>query len=385
MIVLLGAGFWSVSAVTDTYLGFVEAEIDNSGGADGINGSWSVEVSPDGRHVYVVGSIGDAVAVFARDTADQGKLTFLQAYFDGSGGVDGLNKATDVAISPDNMNVYVTGRDDDALAVFTRDTVSGMLTFEEQHRDGAGGVDGLDGAYAVTVSPDNKNVYVTGENDSAVTVFARSLISGTLTFMEVHKDGVGGVTGLGVTREIVVSPDGAFVYVVNGANTAGDGAVVTFSRDTTTGALTFVEAVMDDAFGTTPALSGASSVAISGDGRYLYVASRIDDAVTVFRRDPDTGRLFFVQQLEATIGGTASISSLNGATALDITPDDKTVIVGSDLTDTLHVFVRNPTTGLLFLVETHVDNMAGVDGLEYIKAVNVSPDGDNCVRGRFCR
>ena len=216
MVVLLGVGFWSVSAVANTYLGFVEAEIDNSGGVDGINGSMSAQVSPDGRHVYAVGSIDDAVAVFARDTADQGKLTFQQAYFDGSGGVDGLNKATDAAISPDNMNVYVTGRDDDAIAVFTRDAVSGALTFEEHLRDGIGGVDGLDGAYAVTVSPDNKNVYVTGENDSAVTVFARSLISGTLTFMEAHKDGVGGVTGLGVTREIVVSPDGAFVYVSTG-------------------------------------------------------------------------------------------------------------------------------------------------------------------------
>ena len=140
---------------------------------------------------------------------------------------------------------------------------------------------------------------------------------------------------------------------------------------------------MDDAFGAAPALSGASSAAISGDGRYLYIASRIDDAVVVFRRNPDTGRLSFAQQLEATIGGTGSILSLDGAAALDITPDDKAVIVGSDLTDTLHVFARNPTTGLLFLVETHVDNTAGVDGLENIKSVNVSPDGDNVYAAGF--
>ena len=380
LLLLMGSGFLAVYARGASYLAFVEVELDDAvgGSANGINGSSSVQVSSDGNHVYVTGSIDDGIGVFSRDTGDLGKLTFLEAHFDGENGVDGLNKATDVALSPDDQTLYVTGRDDDALAVFNRDDSTGLLTFVEFQRDGVNGVTGLDGAYAVAVSPDGKHVYVTAELDHAVVIFSRDQGTGALTYVATAQDGVNGVTGLGRTRDVIVSPDGAFVYVANGLNTIGDGAIVVFSRNATSGALSFVEAVMDDATsGNQPALSGATTMAISPDERHLYVASRIDDAVSIFRRDTVTGQLVFIHAVEATIGGIAHIPSLDGAVALDVTPDGRVVIVGTDITDTLHLFVRNETTGHLFLFETHVDNVAGVDGLEFMTAVQASADGDN--------
>jgi len=55
--------------------------------------------------------------------------------------------------------------------VFSRDTATGALTFVGVRQDGVGGVDGLAGAASVTVSPDNRHVYVAGSNDDAVAVF----------------------------------------------------------------------------------------------------------------------------------------------------------------------------------------------------------------------
>lgn len=47
------------------------------------------------------------------------------------------------------------------LGVACTDDSSEHLTFIEIHRDGEGGVDGLNGATAVTVSPDGRHVYAT--------------------------------------------------------------------------------------------------------------------------------------------------------------------------------------------------------------------------------
>ena len=63
-------------------------------------------------------------------------------------------------------------------------------------KDDVGGVDGLDGAYSVTASPDGKHLYSVDFEDDAVAVFSRNATTGILTFVEVQRDGVGGVDGL---------------------------------------------------------------------------------------------------------------------------------------------------------------------------------------------
>src|SRR2546425_53418 len=87
-------------------------------------------------------------------------LRFVQAERNGTGTIAGLNGAAGVAVSPDGRHVYATGELDDALAVFERDSASGALTFAEMYKDTVDGVDGLNGAHAVALSPDGANVYV---------------------------------------------------------------------------------------------------------------------------------------------------------------------------------------------------------------------------------
>ncbi|MCB0168141.1 MAG: beta-propeller fold lactonase family protein, partial [Anaerolineae bacterium] len=104
-------------------------------------------------------------------------LDFIEAYYDGPD----LDGAGSVTISSDNKHVYVTSQNNSAVVVFSRDSSSGQLTFVEMLRDGVGGVDGLYFASSVTVSPDDKHVYVTGLFDHAVAVFSRDSSSGQLT------------------------------------------------------------------------------------------------------------------------------------------------------------------------------------------------------------
>ncbi len=177
---------------------FVGSEFDGVSGVTGLMGARSAAVSPDGAHLYVASLEADALAVFGRD-ALTGALSFVEAQFDNVGGVDGLDGPTGthaVTLSPDGLNVYVAANTDDALAVFSRDPETGALSFLEVQRDGVGGVDGLNGSWGVTVSADGEHVYVAGFADQAIAVFERDGATGALSFVEAEFNGLGGVIGL---------------------------------------------------------------------------------------------------------------------------------------------------------------------------------------------
>jgi DNA-binding beta-propeller fold protein YncE len=65
------------------------------------------------------------------------------------------------------------------VAVFSRNTTTGALTFVEFQRDEDGSVDGLDAARSVAVSPDGKHLYVAGQTDDAVAVFSIAVTPAT--------------------------------------------------------------------------------------------------------------------------------------------------------------------------------------------------------------
>jgi cysteine-rich repeat protein len=154
----------------------------------GLNGAYGVAVDPDGAHVYVTSDNDDAVVVFER-AVPGGTLIFREAERDGVGGVDGLAGAKGIAVSPDGGQVYVAGADKNALAVFSRNAATGGLTFIELQKDGSGSVDGLNGAFGVAVSADATSVYVTGADDNAIAVFGNRCGNGTLDAPEQCDDG----------------------------------------------------------------------------------------------------------------------------------------------------------------------------------------------------
>jgi hypothetical protein len=204
----------------------VEVEKDGVGGVNGLDSAADVSLSPDGNHLYVGGQFDNAIATFTRDPAT-GALTFVEFDQDGAGGVDGLASAFGVSSTSDGKHVYVASQVDSAVANFSRDPSSGSLTFIDQDRDGVDGVDGLAGATHVAAAPDGANVYVGGATDQAVATFSRDEATGALGFVEFDQDDVGGVDGLEQTAGLAVSPDGRNVYAVGDV----DDAVVTFARE----------------------------------------------------------------------------------------------------------------------------------------------------------
>lgn len=350
-----------------TFLDFVEVQKDSEGGVDGLDAANTVAVSPDGRHVYAGSAEDDAVAVFSRDLST-GKLIFVEVERDGVGGVDGLDNVTAVTVSPDGKHVYAAGNFDDAVAVFSRDAGTGTLTFVEIQQEGVAGVDGLNGVEAVVVSPDGKHVYTAAGFDDAVTLFSRDAGTGKLTFVELQRDSVGGVDGLDGAVDVTISPDGKHVY----SAATNDDAIAVFSRDSGTGQLTFVETLMDGVGGV-DGLALANSVTVSPDGKHVYVAASTDDhAIAVFSRDASTGALTLVEVQRDGVGG---VDGLFQAGWVTVSPDGRYVYGAGFGEDAIAVFSRDRDTGRLTFIEVQRDGVGGVDGLDGASAVAVSPDG----------
>jgi DNA-binding beta-propeller fold protein YncE len=156
----------------------------------GLDSAVSVTVSPDGKGAYVASASSGAVAVFDRNTTT-GALTQKSGADaciseTGTGGTCGdgvgLDQARSVTVSPDGKSAYVAAFDSDAVAVFDRNTTTGVLTQKSGtdaciSETGTGGACtvgvGLNGANSVTVSPDGKSAYVASFFSDAVAVFDR--------------------------------------------------------------------------------------------------------------------------------------------------------------------------------------------------------------------
>ena len=351
---------------------FSETIKDSDPGIDGLDGSYGVAVSPDDKYIYTASSTDDAVNAFKRNAAD-GSLVLVSTYKDDSqvgGTIAGLDGAKRLTVSPDGNHVFVPSSTDDALVVFSRNSASGTLKHLHTYTDGVGGVDGLNGAYEVIVSPDNNHVYVIGSSDDAVAVFSRNTATGLLTFVEVLFDGVGGIDGLNSPRGITSSMNGKFIYIAS----AIDDAIAVFSRNTATGALTFVE-IVKDGVGGVDGLNGAYGIFVSPDDKHIYAVGSSDDAVAVFERNAITGTLtYFEVHKDDSQGG--AISSLNAARNVSGSSDGLYVFAVSSSDDALIVFDRNPVNGALSLNEEFIDNEAGVDGVDGARSLAITSDNN---------
>ena len=225
----------------------------------GLSGAVSLAVSPDGNHLYVA-SRGNSVAIFARNI-NTGVLSQLSGpagciaeVGDGVSCADGkaLVAPRSIAVSPDGKSVYVTGRDSNAVAIFSRNATTGSLTQLSGtagcvSNDGTGGSCalgiGLSGARGVTVSPDSLHVYVASQNGNTLAIFSRNPTTGALTQLAgtagciaENGDGITCADGRGLSEAVfvTVSPDGNNVYAVSELSNA----LVAFARDALTGQLT---------------------------------------------------------------------------------------------------------------------------------------------------
>jgi outer membrane protein assembly factor BamB len=237
---------------------------------------------------------------------------------EGCGRARRLARVTDLAVSPDGRFVYAAARGGGALVAFARDRDSGALTqlpgpagciaSWQPERGGCARARRLGRPTELELSRDGRNLYAVG-GGSTITTFRRDSRTGKVRQLP----GVAGCLGpSGRCRplrrpgrdsyplaELVLDRAGRHLYF-NG----GDSTVRLAVRNPHTGALR--EARRRCVAGAEASRAAKRScrrdaavggsfylvLAMSGDGRHMYIGSDIDfGAIAVFRRNRRTGRL----------------------------------------------------------------------------------------------
>jgi DNA-binding beta-propeller fold protein YncE len=381
-----------------------------------------VAVSPDGKNVYAASQVGGVARL------DRNMTTGAITQPSGTSGCvregsalcfngHALSGASSVAVSPDGKNVYVAAYFSDAVVRLNRNPTTGTITEPAGaagciSEDGSGPcADGhaLDGAQGVAVSPDGKSIYVSSVNSDAVARLNRNPTTGAITEPAgaagcISEDGSGPCAdghGLNGAWSVALSPDGNDVYVASFFSHA----VVRFDRDTTTGAITepagAAGCVSEDGSGPCAdghGLSSADGVALSADGKSVYVAA-YSGGVARLNRNTTTGAISEPAGAagcisESGAGPCADGHGLDGPSGVAMSLDGKSVYVASTSSATngaVARFNRNTTSGAITqpagtagcVSETGAGPCAHGHALKGASGVAVSADGKSAYVASF--
>jgi len=299
--------------------------------------AWSIVVSPDGKVVYVTGQSGHASAggrikrgvydyvTIAYDAAT-GKALWT-SHFDNGGNDQGRA----IAISPSGDVVYVTGRS------FAKNTGYDYATIAYNAATGRklwvarynGRASMNEFAYAITVAPDGKRVYITGVSygRTSRTDFATvsySAATGRQLWVGRY-NGTGNLNDAGTA--LAVSPDNATV-VVTGWSTGTGGKYdiewATIAYDARTGAPRWTKRYGVIGQGA-PDQNIPAGVVMNPRGGTVYVTG----SVALFNEEGFYGTVSYslstgARKWATSYGGAGPSSE---ATALAISPDGRTLYV----------------------------------------------------------
>lgn len=376
--------------------------------------------APAKQHSSQKGHQGPEPGTLTQLAGARGCLTDRTAPVDGCGTARALEGpgpfmgSRAIAVSADGKNVYVASSRSNAIAVFRRNPKTGALgqpsgTSGCVAAKGAfecGKAVGLNGPNSVAVSPNGRNVYVTSRGSNAIAAFQRNRSTGALHQLPGAAGCISGVplpgcaigTALLGPDVVVVSPDGKNVYV----GSFFGNAVAVFNRDPSSGALTQPTgnagciAAATSGCATGLALGAPEGLAISGDGKSVYVATALSSAAVVLGRDPSTGALTQATDgsgciVNVALTGCTTGLELNGANAVAVSPDDDDAYATSLFSNSVTSFSRSPASSNL----TQKEGTSGC--LVWLRAVGcsfgralsspeglaISPDGENVYVAAF--
>jgi 6-phosphogluconolactonase len=200
-----------------------------------------------------------------------------------------------IAADPQNKYVLATDLGQDRIYIYRFHLDSGKLTPAESAPfvDSPSG----DGPRHFAFHPDGRWLYTIQEESSTVMFFHYAADNGSLALQQTLSTLPPGFAGSSFASEILVSPDGRFLYAANRLHDtiavfsiAADGKLKSIGETSTLG-------------------DYPSQCRIDPNGNFLYACNRRSDNITSFRIARETGLLTFTGQYTA-IGSPASITFL---------------------------------------------------------------------------
>lgn len=218
-----------------------------------------VSYSADGKYAYVAGE--GNLSVFAID--DAGRLSLVNSL-----AVDGMGSVTELVSAPSGNGVYAIDGTEN-IYMFSLDE-SGKLTLSNTINSNNGDITG-----GLALSEDGNYLYA-GTQYNDVAIFKRDAQTGELTYLS-RAPGSDGSSD----RNGVIATRGDIVYVVY---TTGTHSIIAYQRQTD-GNLTRIASLNVDGFGY---WSVGYNLAVSADGKSLYVANPEENTLNVYRLSEGT-------------------------------------------------------------------------------------------------
>ena len=241
-------------------------------------------------------------------------LELVELHLDGVLGIDGLQGAAGIAVSPDARLVFVAARMDNALSAWRVTNVAGRPSLRQfaLYKDGVGGIDFLEGAIDVALSPGGDLLFVVSaaaDNFGTLSTWgvgSDALGAPVLTQHMVYRHGDddgGDMYELADAYAIAVSPvkDDNLLFVAGrSSNTLSVWRID--SQSSTAGALTQVAVYRDcplppDTVACHDGLAAPHDIVVSPDGQLVFIAAREDDAISVWRVNASTVGSSVLQQV----------------------------------------------------------------------------------------
>jgi len=302
---------------------------------EGVRNSSYIAFDPARRFLFCVnefkefeGLASGSVSAFSIDSVT-GKLTYL-------------NSKASHGTDPCHLIVDATGR-----FVLVANFASGSISVLPIGKDGLLGDaiqviqhagSSLDArrqagphAHAVEIDNANRFVFVPDLGLDRVMIYAFDEKTGILN-LNIHQPWISMVPGAG-PRQLVMSPDGAFAYLINELNST----ITAYRYDASKGIL--------HALQTLPTLppnysehSTCAEVQITPDGRFLFGSNRGHDSLAIYAIDCVTG-------LMTHIGHQSTLGKI--PRNFEISPCGKYIAVANQDSNNVVMFALDPATGML--------------------------------------
>lgn len=282
----------------------------------GGTGTYYTAISPDGKHLYASNGTSNTITVFSRSTDFYGNLTYVQSISTNPYS-SGYVTPCGIIISLDGTNVYVAcGGSPGTILSYARNTSSGVLSSPSTTTS----YNPYD-PYFLCISPDGKHVYSAGFAGFSQPIY----IYDRQTNGDLYRQSVSVYSSGGGNFCWTMSANGKYAYL----SLYGSNLIAGYSRNSTTGALTLINAVST---GTNPSYS-----VLSSDNAYLYVSNYGSANLTIFSCNPSTGYL--------TYSSTVSIGYAPGG--LVLSSDNNFLYCAIYGNNSIYTYNRDASTGAL--------------------------------------
>jgi 6-phosphogluconolactonase len=239
-----------------------------------------LSVDPSGRCVLTANYSDHYVEVFPIEAdATVGPRSSIVKHYGSGPNADRQESAHphSINVDPSDRFAIVCDLGQDRVFVYKFDAAAGKLT---PNYPPFAVVPPGEGPRHFAFHPDGRHAFVTDEMGGAITAFNWDSDKGVLTPYQTIPILRSDYRGLNTSAEVVVGKSGKFIY---GSN-RGDDSIAVLSFDAGSGRLGFVQRMGDG-------IKVPRNFAIDPSGKWLVCANLEGNTATVYRVDPDTGRL----------------------------------------------------------------------------------------------